>query len=209
MSDYYNDKYRNPDLYWGTQPSSIARIFLDRFPPAEGQTLLEIGCGEGRDAVFFARNGFRVTGFDASREGIEKAAQRAADLSLSIRLFEGDVNQYKLQESYDVVFGSGSLHYIPQELRNEVISNYKQFTNPGGINVFMVPICKPFVPRNPEDDPLEQDWISGEILTHYYDWKIEYFSEEIQDDIFSDYQFTVNRLIAREPSNLSEQYSHI
>ena len=67
----------------------------------------------------------------------------------------------------------------------------------------MVPVVKPFVPVNPDWDPKELDWISGEILTHYHDWVIEFFSEEILEDIFSDYKFTVNRLIAREPSDYS------
>ena len=102
----------------------------------------------------------------------------------------------------DVVLSSGALHYVQPEKRKEIILNYKAFTNPNGVHVHMVPIHKPFIPKNPADDPLEQDWISGEILTYYQDWKIEYFSEEIQDDIFSDYKFPINRIIARQPSKL-------
>jgi len=49
------------------------------------------------------------------------------------------------------------------------------------------------------DDVLEQDWRSGEILTYYYDWKVEFFTEEILDDIKSDYKFVVNRLVVRKP----------
>jgi tellurite methyltransferase len=202
MSEYYDQKYRENEFYWGRQPSSLARIFLQKFPPHEGQSLIELGCGQGRDSIFFARNGYQVTGFDYSVEGIKKAQAWAGELKLSIDFFQADVNQYRLEKSYDVVFTSGALHYIPQGLRDEIISNYKQFTNPGGIHAFMVPIYKPYLPRNPQDDPLEQDWISGEILTLYHDWKIEFFAEEILDDIFSEYKFPVNRIIAREPSKL-------
>jgi hypothetical protein len=46
---------------------------------------------------------------------------------------------------------------------------------------------------------MEQAWRSGEVLTYYHDWKIEFFTEEILDDR-SGYKFAVNRLIAREPS---------
>lgn len=165
---------------------------------------MEIGSGEGRDSIFFARNGYQVRGFDFSAEGVKKSIAWADELNLSIDFFQADINEHRLDKPYDVVFASGALHYIPQHLREEIISNYKSFTNPGGVHAFMVPIYKPFIPRNPQDDPLEQNWISGEILTHYYDWKIEFFSEEILDDIFSDfkYKFPVNRIIAREPSRL-------
>jgi tellurite methyltransferase len=202
MSKYYNEKYGSDEFFWGKQPSSTARIFLQKFPPHEGQTLIDIGCGEGRDSIFFARNGYRVTSFDYSTDGIQKAKVWADELNLSIDFFQSDINEYRLKKSYDVVFASGALHYIQQNSRQEIISNYKQFTRPGGVHAFMVPIDKPFIPKNPQDDPLEQDWLSGEILTHYHDWKIEFFSEEIQDDGDTGYKWAFNRIIAREPSRL-------
>lgn len=202
MSTFYNDKYSAEEYYWGKQPSSIARIFLEKFPPHEGQTLIDIGCGEGRDSIFFARNGYQVTGFDYSIDGINKAKVWADELKLAIEFFQANINEHRFEKSYDAVFASGALHYIPQQLRKEIISNYKQFTNPGGIHAFTVPIHKPFLPKHPQADKLELDWQSGEILTHYYDWKIEFFTEEILDDIFSEYKFPVNRVIAREPSNI-------
>ena len=200
MSKYYNEKYGSNELYWGKQPSSTARIFLQKFPPYEGQTLIDIGCGEGRDSIFFARNGYQVTGFDYSAEGIKKSIAWAEELNLSIDFFQADINGYRLEKPYDVLFASGALHYIPQHLRKEIISNYKHFTVPGGVHAFMVPIDKPFIAKNPQDDPLEQDWLSGEILTYYHDWEIVFFSEEIQDDGQSGYQWAFNRMIAREPS---------
>ena len=201
MSKYYDDRYSEKESYWGKQPSSMARIFFQRFPPAEEQTLLEIGCGQGRDSIFFAQNGYQVTGFDFSIEGVKTSIAQASELNLSIDFFQADVNEYRLEKPYDVVFASGALHYIPQHLRKELISNYKQFTNPGGLHAFMIPIYKPFILRNPQDDPLEQNWLSGEILTYYHDWKIEFFSEEIQDDGQTGYKWAFDRMIAREPSN--------
>lgn len=200
MSKYYDDRYRENELYWGKQPSTIARIFLQKFPPEEGQRLIEIGCGEGRDSIFFARNGYQVFGFDTSPEGLKKASARAAELGLKINFFQADLNQYRFEQAFDAVVASGALHYIPQGLRKEIIANYKQFTNPGGIHAFTIPVYKPFLAQDPNADESEQIWLSGEILTYYYDWKIEYFSEEILDDIFSDFKFSANRLIAREPS---------
>ena len=200
MSKFYDEKYGAKGSYWGKHPSSMARILFQKFLPQDGDKLLEIGSGEGRDAIFFARNGYQVTGFDASAEGLRKAKAWAADEGLAIDFLQADINSYRPQEPVDVVFSSGALHYIPLDLREEVISSYKRSTNPGGIHSHMVPVQKPHIPTDPEADELEQDWRSGEILTYYHDWDIEFFVEEILDDIKSDYKFVVNRLIARKPS---------
>lgn len=200
MSKYYDDRYGSEEFYWGKQPSSMARIFFQKYPPQDGQKLLDIGCGEGRDSIFFAQNGYQVTGFDSSAEGITKSMARADELNLSIDFFQANINKYRLQDPCDAIFASGALHYIPLPLREEIITNYKRFTNPSGIHAFMVPIYKPFIPEDPQVDQFEQPWRSGEILTHYHDWIIEFFTEEILDDSRSGYRFPVNRLIAREPS---------
>ena len=199
MSKFYDDKYSSEELYWGKQPSSIARILFQKYPPQEDQTLLDIGCGEGRDSIFFARNGYRVTGFDSSAEGVRKSIALAEGQRLSVEFFQADINKYRLRDFFDVVFASGALHYIPPVSREEIISNYKHFTTSGGIHAFTVPINKPFLPKDPGADELEHNWRSGEILTYYHDWKIEFFTEQILDDK-SGYKFPVNRLIAREPS---------
>jgi tellurite methyltransferase len=200
MSDFYDDKYKAEELYWGTRPSSIARILFQMHPPRRREKLLDVGCGEGRDSIFFARNGFEVTGFDSSAEGIRKSLARADENRLSINFFQGNILEHRLEETYDVIFSSGGLHYIPLQLREEILSNYKSFTNRGGLHAHTVPIYKPFLPKNPELDRLEESWRSGEVLTYYHDWKIEFFAEEILDDFESEFKFPVNRIIARKPS---------
>ena len=200
MSKFYDEKYRGDALYWGRQPSSIARILFAKYPPQSVQTLLDIGCGEGRDCVFFAHNGYLVTGFDSSEEGVKKSRAVATEQGLDIELFQADINEYRLDKAYDVIFASGALHYIDPPMREEIVSHYKQFTVPGGLHAFTVPIQKAFLAQDPEADPMEHYWRSGEILTLYHDWRIELFAEEILDDIHSRFKFPVNRLIAREPS---------
>ena len=200
MSKFYNEKYSSEELYWGSQPSSIARILFQMFPPKVEQTLLDVGSGEGKDSLFFARNGYRVTAFDSSAEGVKKSRAWAEEQRLAIEFFQADINEYRLDNSFDVIVASGTLHYIVPPLREEIVANYKQFTTSGGIHALTVPIDKPFLQNDPEADALERNWRSGEILTLYHDWKIEFFAEEILDDIKSSYKFPVNRLIAREPS---------
>ena len=58
MKNQYDEKYAQPSYYWGVRPSAISFEVLKKLPPDRRVRLLDIGCGEGRNAVFFARNGY-------------------------------------------------------------------------------------------------------------------------------------------------------
>jgi tellurite methyltransferase len=92
------------------------------------------------------------------------------------------------------------LHYIPATLRAGVFGNYKRFTSDGGLNVISVFVKKPFIPKAPDAETTAQKWISGELFSHYHDWRIEYCTEEIFDCNSSGvpHQHAVNRMIARK-----------
>lgn len=180
-NNYYNDKYNNEDYYWGLKPSSICLKVLQFKPPEVPLKLLDIGCGEGRNSIFFARNGYQVTAFDLAKSGVEKTKQLAEKVGVNIKTFQADINEFRLEEKYDVLFSTGSLHYIPIELRNEIFGNYKKFTNKNGINMFSVFVNKPFIAPAPEKETNSYKWKSGELLTLYHDWKIEFSIEEIFD----------------------------
>ena len=73
----YEERYRTGEYYWGLRPNDLAFEVLRLFYPTRPVRLLEVGCGEGRDAVFFAKNGFQVTAFDLAESGLQKARQLA------------------------------------------------------------------------------------------------------------------------------------
>jgi len=200
MKNEYDERYDQPGYYWGVNPSLSCFEVLRRKPPDRHVRLLVIGCGEGRNAVFFARNGYDVTAFDLSAKGVEKARQMAGRASVALNVFQADINEYRLSEEFDVLFSTGVLHYIPESLRPEVFENYKRFTSPDGLNVFSVFVEKPFVPEAPDEEATAQRWISGELFTHYHDWRIEVSSEEIFDCMSSGvpHQHAVNRMVARK-----------
>lgn len=173
-------------------------------PPERPLKLLDIdiGCGEGRNAVFFARDGYQVSAFDLSTIGVEKTKKMAAEVGVSLVVFKADLLEYRLEESFDVLFSTGTLHYIPKELRAEILDNYKQHTNPEGMHVFSVFVSKPFIPQAPDAEANAHFWISGELLTYCHDWMIKFCTEEIIDCTSSGvpYQHDVSRIIARKPS---------
>ena len=206
MNNPYDKRYDQQEYYWGIRPSPICLDVLKTLHPDKPLKLLDIGCGEGRNAIFFARNGYYVTAFDTSEKGIEKTRRFAEKASVSINLFIADIKEFRLSENFDILFSTGVLHYIPKELRKEVFGNYKKFTNPGGLNVFSVFVHKPFIEKAPDAEMTAHEWLSGELLTYYHDWQIEYCTEEIFDCMSSGvpHKHAVNRIIARKKGKIGK-----
>lgn len=200
MSNPYDERYERPGYYWGRNPSASCYRVLQLLPPDRPLTLLDIGCGEGRNAVFFARNGYRVTAFDRSPTGVEKTARLAADANVPIDAFVADINDFRLDRPFDVLFSTGVLQYIPKERREDIFANYREYTSPGGLNAFSVFVRKPFIGRAPDGEKTAHEWISGELLTHYRDWRIEFCTEEIFNCMSSGvpHQHAVDRVAARK-----------
>jgi tellurite methyltransferase len=203
MSNPYDTRYAGVDYYWGLEPSSLCRRLLDQGPPVGRPRLLEVGCGEGRDAVAFARAGYAVSAFDRSPVGVEKAALLASEADVELELFTADLLTWRPETPYDVVFSTGVLHYLPSESRDEVLAAYREATQPGGLNAHTVLVAKPFIAPAPDAEPTAHLWRSGELLAQYGDWHIDFFEEAVFDCDSSGvpHRHAVNRMVARRPSS--------
>ncbi len=178
----YEDAYRiTKDYYWGTVPNAICYRVLETMPPDRRLRLLDIGCGEGRDSVFFARNGYDVTAFDISEAGVEKTRKLAVAAGVPLRVFRADIRDFRLEEPFDILFSSGVFNYIPPDLRQEILGNYREHTRPGGLHVFNAFVEKPFIGPPPEKEDNAHPWYSGELIRHYRDWQIHESNEIIFD----------------------------
>lgn len=180
-ADHYEMQYRKEEYFWGVNPSGMCLKILELMPPNKPLKFLDIGCGEGKDAVFMARCGYQVSAFDISDAGIEKTKKLAEKAGVYVDVFKGDVNNFQPEEKYDIIFSSGVFQYIKPKFRSEMVHLYKECTKENGLNVFQVFVEKPFIASAPDHQKAEILWKSGEILTEYYDWLIEDFREEIFD----------------------------
>jgi tellurite methyltransferase len=203
----YDKRYAGEDFYWGKEPSSMAPRVLEAVKPGSSYRprLIDIGCGEGRDIVYFTRHGFKVVGLDLSPVGLEKARQYAAEAGVEIETIHADITDYELEDLYDVVFSTGTLQFLPVEKRQRRFENFKSHTSPDGANVIGVLVDKPFLPPAPDADPGEKQlFTSGELLSYYWDWEIIYFVEEIFDCNSGGvpHKHCINRMIARRYQHL-------
>ncbi len=196
----YDERYAAQEYHWGTKPSAICARVLQLMPPESPLSLLDIGCGEGRNAVYFASKGYKVTAFDLSAAGVAKTERLAKTAGAPVTTFQADMNGYRLEQDFDILFSTGAFHLIPRRLRQELFNHYKQHTDVGGLNVFSVFVRKPFIGKAPDSDPGAEPWYSGELLTLYHDWKIEYCTEEIFDCMSGGipHQHAMSRMVARK-----------
>jgi len=195
----YEEHYQKNEYYWGVEPSTMCLKVLELLPPSRPLKLLDIGCGEGKDAVFFARCGYEVSAFDISDAGIEKTKRLAEQARVPVRAFKANLWDYRLEEEYDILYSSGVLEYIKPELRDEIMGNYKSHVAEDGLVALHVFVNKPFVPRAPEKEKYSWLWKSGELFTYFHDWLIEHCSEYVFDCDSSGipHRHAANRLLAR------------
>ena len=74
-TDHWNQRYAEKDRIWSGRPNTALVSALAEHAPG---TALDVGCGEGGDAVWLAQQGWNVTGIDVSTTALERA-QQAAD----------------------------------------------------------------------------------------------------------------------------------
>ena len=75
--EFWDDRYRQSERIWSGQPNAILVREVAELRPG---TVLDLGCGEGADAVWLARRGWRVTAVDISQVALDRAARHAAEI---------------------------------------------------------------------------------------------------------------------------------
>jgi SAM-dependent methyltransferase len=91
----WDRRYSEPGFAYGTEPNDFLAGHAERYLPPNGEILC-LAEGEGRNAVFLAQHGFRVTGVDSSAVGLEKARKLAEEHGVHIRTVVADLGNFDL-----------------------------------------------------------------------------------------------------------------
>jgi len=199
QDSHYNQRYDKADYYWGLEPNHSCYEVMKHKPPLRPYKLLEVGCGEGKDAVFFAKNGYQVTAFDASQKGIEKTRQLAHDTKTNLKSLVASVNEFRPQDTYDIVYSSSVLHLVQKPLAKAFLKDLIDKTQPGGLHMIQIHVKKPFIDKPPSPDPTIEAWQSGELFSLYSDHEILFCDEYVFDcqSGGQPHQHCANKIIAR------------
>lgn len=198
----YDKEYKKEEYYWGLKHSSLAEqvVKIIGENTQHGMRLLDIGSGEGRDSIYFAKCGFNVDSLELSIPGIEKIKQYSQSAGCSVNIIHANMIGYEPIGLYDVIYSMGSLQFLPLEQRQNHIEKYKRFTCSGGLNVHLVFVEKPFIKTAPDWESNELFYISGDLARYYHDWEIIQCEERIINCNSSGilHQHAVNFMIAKK-----------
>jgi len=110
--EFWQERYRQPDYVYGEAPNAFIAQSIHYLP--EGACVVELGSGEGRNAVFLATQGFQVTAVDFASSGLEKTRRLARQKGVSLRTIEADVLEWMPAHPFDAVITS-FLHLPPEQ----------------------------------------------------------------------------------------------
>lgn len=105
---------------------------------APGMTVLDAGCGSGRNLVYLLRSGFEVFGVDADMEAVEAVRELAASLAPALPLDNfrvEDIERMSFPDAFaDVVLSSAVLHFARDDAQFEaMLSGAWRVLKPGGL----------------------------------------------------------------------------
>lgn len=128
----WDDRYADSDYLFGTAPNDFLKSVANRLTP--NSQILCLADGEGRNGVYLATLGHKVTAIDQSRVGLEKAKKLAEQKQVSIETIEADLAEYDLGvESWDCIVSI--FFHIPSAVRAHIYPRIITALKPGGILV--------------------------------------------------------------------------
>jgi SAM-dependent methyltransferase len=99
-AEVWDALYSSRSRVWSGQPN--AQLLAEASQLAPGRAL-DLGCGEGADAIWLAQRGWRVTGVDVSAVALERAAAHAAEAGCRIEWLQQDLAGWIPEHQYDLV----------------------------------------------------------------------------------------------------------
>jgi len=114
------------------EPSLFARSMFRKYME-KGKALIEFGCGNGRDSLYFADKGVNVTGIDASQVAIEKLQEKVL-LTNCLFICDDFVNAESIyQIQYDYCYSRFTLHAINEQQELQILKKAYYMLKRGGI----------------------------------------------------------------------------
>jgi len=155
MADYEEQFLKARDVCGPPFREFVA--FFERYDKARAK-VLDLGCGQGRDALFVARMGHHVLGVDISRTGISQMLEEAGQEGLAVGGAVADIVEYEPSGDYEVVILDRVLHMLKDDgERMAVLEKASVVTKSGGFVLIA-------------DTPKHQQLIRSFFEVHSGDW---------------------------------------
>ena len=130
-SEFWDGFYRERERVWSGKPNAALVREIGLVAPGRA---LELGCGEGADAIWLAQRGWTVTGVDVSAVALERAARHAEEAGVADRTtwVQRDLAEWEPDSEYDLV--SAQFLHSPISLpREQILRVAVRAVAPGGL----------------------------------------------------------------------------
>ncbi len=173
-----------PDMF-GTSPSAPAKAGAEMFKRAGALNILELGCGQGRDTIFFAQSGFQVFALDYSEAAIQTVKEKARQAGVSAKIIasqqdvrqplpfrDGSLDACYSHMLYCMALTTDELEFLSQEIRRVLKT--------GGLNIYTV--------RHTGDPHYGKGIHRGEEMYEVGGFIVHFFSREKVDHLARGYE---------------------
>ena len=192
--EIWNENYSKYGVAFGSERSQTAVNLIEAFRAANGinrrKTVVDVGCGTGRDAIEYALQGYEVTGVDLARSGLELAfqeycvVQQRHPISGVARFLQGDIETAfaNIVGNFDGISSHRTLHLMQRGQLKRFAECAAKLLEPHGFISIGA--------RSPKDfKPDEMEWIKKGEVAKYKSadragHKLHFISANLLEEIF-------------------------
>jgi SAM-dependent methyltransferase len=162
----WNERYRSGDRAkdWEAAPNPLVVQTCAGMPPGRA---LDLACGSGRNSIWLAERGWKVTAVDGAASAIEILRQRASELGVTVdaRVADLEKDEFEIEEScWDLV---AMCFYLQRSL----FERAKRGVQPGGLVLAIVHIVES------GEEATEHRLMPGELKQYFSDCEILHYYE--------------------------------
>ena len=126
----WDERYAAEEYFYGTEPNDFLKAHVSEIPA--GGKVLCLAEGEGRNAVFLARQGFQVTAVDGSAVGLGKLQKLASQYGVQVQTIHSDLADFQIEpQSWDGIVSVWC--HVPPALRGTLHAKCAEGLKEGGV----------------------------------------------------------------------------
>lgn len=173
----WDQRYSQRRYIYGKDPATFLAENFDYLPPES--KVLDMGMGEGRNAVFLAQKGHIVTGIDISSVAVKKARKLAKEFGVKINTVVGTLTKYQIKkESYDAII---CFYYVDRSLTKKML----EWLKPGGILMFEAHTTREFEKKERKETEKYNYYLKpGELLDFFPGMTVLKYEEPLHENEF-------------------------
>jgi tellurite methyltransferase len=171
----YNKIYSSSNASEDIKPSQILSLIWKNFLP--NSKILDLGCGQGDDSLFLAKNNFPVTAIDSSDVAINQIKVKKDEYKLdNLELICGDINDFTIEKNkYQVIICRNVLNFLDKDKALKILNGLQDNIQKGSYIIIEV-----FTKNDPSflsDNKFASYFEEQELLNIFSGYKIFYYLE--------------------------------